>query len=55
VREPWQRINLAVRRALAAVTLADLAPQAPTDPATIPLQRLAARAPSGLEPIRRES
>jgi FeS assembly SUF system regulator len=29
VREPWQRINAAVRRALAQVTLAELARQAP--------------------------
>ena len=37
VREPWQRINVAVRRALDQVTLADLAPQAPPDPTTLPL------------------
>jgi FeS assembly SUF system regulator len=41
VREPWQRINAAVRRALADVTLADLVPQAPPDPGTIPLHRIA--------------
>jgi FeS assembly SUF system regulator len=55
VREPWQRINVAVRHALAAVTLADLVRRSPSDPETIPLQRLAARAPGGLEPSRRES
>ena len=47
VREPWQRINAAVRRALADVTLADLVPHAPPDPGTIPLHQLA---PPRLEP-----
>jgi DNA-binding IscR family transcriptional regulator len=42
VREPWQRINAALRRALAEVTLADLVRRAP-DPDTIPLRQLAAR------------
>jgi len=42
VREPWQRINAAVRRALAQVTLADLASRTPRDPDAIPLQGLAA-------------
>ena len=53
VREPWQRINVVVRRALAQVTLADLAPQATNDPATIPLAVLAPRA-SASAPGRRE-
>jgi DNA-binding IscR family transcriptional regulator len=30
VREPWQRINSVVRRALAQVTLADLVTRAPS-------------------------
>jgi FeS assembly SUF system regulator len=42
VREPWQRINAAVHRALADVTLADLAPP-PHDDGTIPLLQLAPR------------
>jgi FeS assembly SUF system regulator len=50
VREPWQRINAAVRRALAQVTLADLAPQAPRDPDTIPLHDLSPRPPVLPEP-----
>ena len=45
VREPWQRINAAVRRALAQITLADLASPSPRDPDAIPLQGLAARLP----------
>ena len=37
VREPWQRINDVVRRALTEVTLADLAqpPRRPADPDTV--------------------
>ena len=38
VRHPWQRINDVVRRALAEVSLADLA--APTAPGTVPLASL---------------
>jgi FeS assembly SUF system regulator len=49
VREPWQRINAAVRRALAQVTLADLAQQAPRRPDTLPLHGLA-RPAARLEP-----
>jgi FeS assembly SUF system regulator len=51
VREPWQRINAAVRRALADVTLADLAPPAHDD-GTIPLSQLGVPEASGprLEP-----
>jgi FeS assembly SUF system regulator len=41
VREPWQRINARLRRALAEVTLADLVPQRPPDAGTIPLHGLA--------------
>ena len=55
VREPWQRINVAVHRALAAVTLAELARHPAPEPATLPLHRLAAPGGSGLEPGRRES
>jgi DNA-binding IscR family transcriptional regulator len=55
VREPWQRINVAVRRALSAVTLADLAPHpAPDPPTALPLARAAAPGSAGLEPLRRE-
>ncbi len=50
VREPWQRINAAVRRALAQVTLADLAQGAPRDPDTIPLHGLSPRPPVLPEP-----
>jgi FeS assembly SUF system regulator len=46
VREPWQRINDVVRRALTSVTLADLArPAAPPAPDTIPLSQLGVSAP----------
>ena len=45
VREPWQRINGVVRRALAEVTLADLVP--PDSPAgdTIPIHALGGPTP----------
>jgi FeS assembly SUF system regulator len=46
VREPWQRINAAVRRSLAEVTLADLAPRPPQAPDTIPLRAIEWRAPA---------
>jgi FeS assembly SUF system regulator len=46
VREPWQRINAAVRRALAEVTLADLVPPPPRAPDTIPLRELDSRPPA---------
>jgi FeS assembly SUF system regulator len=52
VREPWQRINAALRRALADVTLADLVPHRPAQPGTIPLHELAPppHAATGLGP-----
>ena len=49
VREPWQRINAAVRLALTQVTLADLAPKAPHAPDTIPLRQVASH-PAPPEP-----
>jgi hypothetical protein len=46
VREPWQRINDVVRRALSSVTLADLAqPASPAAPDTIHLSQLGLPAP----------
>jgi FeS assembly SUF system regulator len=46
VREPWQRINAAVRRALADVTLADLARPAPHPAQALRLHERAATAPA---------
>jgi FeS assembly SUF system regulator len=40
VREPWQRINSVVRRALAEVTLADLATRAPQSSDTLVIHPL---------------
>ena len=40
VREPWQRINSVVRRALAEVTLADLVTRAPPAGDTLPIHQL---------------
>src|SRR5262245_33429296 len=55
VREPWQRINVAVRRALAGVTLADLAsqPALPLARATLPLAGADAPGLARPEPGRR--
>jgi FeS assembly SUF system regulator len=44
VREPWQRINSVVRRALDQVTLADLAPQAPHAGDSLAIHQLVAGA-----------
>ena len=50
VREPWQRINDVVRRALSSVTLADLArPGFPAATDTIPLSQLGLPAPERAE------
>jgi FeS assembly SUF system regulator len=52
VREPWQRINQAVHRALDRITLADLAaPSFPKAKGVIPLASLGVD-PSGLESTR---
>ena len=47
VRDPWQRINDVVRRALAAVTLADLA--GPSAPGRVPLASLGVETSSIVE------
>jgi FeS assembly SUF system regulator len=44
VREPWQRINSVVRRALDQVTLADLVPQTAQEADTFPIHSLGAEA-----------
>jgi Rrf2 family protein len=46
VREPWQRINAAVRRALAQVTLAELAGQAPRPADTVAIHDSGGRPPA---------